>query len=389
MDLMTRAEGEVQLLETACERERVAIIFNPASGSEDSETRRAQLEELTVAAGLTCELRETDRDQGAAPLARAAREAGMERVLISGGDGSVMEAADVLAGSEVALAVLPGGTGNLLALNLGLPTETDAAVELALTGRARPLDVGRANDNVFLVMAGIGWDARMIRDAGRELKDRLGALAYFLSAWRNMGQPPIRFTITIDGQRLVRRAQSVLVANLGRITGGLELVPGADPEDGLLDVAILRAQGVRELAVILWRGLIGQRRSDVLLEIRRGREIVIETELPQAVQLDGNEAEPATRLEVRVEPGALQLVRAPTTDEQGRPLPESPQTPLARGASAALWPLLLGGATAAWLYRRAVKVRAAGRRPHRVERHPFLAGLAVSVAAWFLRGARG
>src|ERR1043166_8311436 len=140
---MTRAEGETQLLETACERERVAIIFNPASGREDSQTRRAQLEELMVAAGLTCELRETDRDQGAAPLAREAGEEGMERVLISGGDGSVMEAADVLAGSEVALAVLPGGTGNLLALNLGLPTETDAAVELALTGRARPLDVGR------------------------------------------------------------------------------------------------------------------------------------------------------------------------------------------------------------------------------------------------------
>jgi diacylglycerol kinase (ATP) len=234
MDLMTQATDETELLESTCDRERVAIIFNPASGSEDSETRRAQLEELKVAAGLTCELRETDRDDGAAPLAREAMAAGMERVLVSGGDGSVMEAADVLAGSEVALAVLPGGAGNLLALNLGLPTETNAAVELALAGRARPLDVGRANGSVFLIMAGIGMDARMIRDADRKLKDRLGVLAYFVSAWRNMGRPLVPFTITIDGQRLRRRAQSVLVANLGRITGGLELVPGADAEDGLL-----------------------------------------------------------------------------------------------------------------------------------------------------------
>src|SRR4029079_18605764 len=127
------------------------------------------------------------------------------------------------------------------------------------------------------------------------------------------GQPPIRFTITLDGRRLVRRAQTVLVANLGRITGGLELVPGADPEDGWLDVAVLRAQGPRELAIIAWRSLLGQRRSDPLLVILRGREIVIETERPQPVQLDGNEGEPSTRLEIRVEPGALQLVRAPTT----------------------------------------------------------------------------
>src|SRR5207244_9077670 len=127
--------------------------------------RRARLEALARAAGLACELAETDRDQGAAPLARQAVVDGMERVLVAGGDGSVAEAANVLAGTGVALAVVPGGTGNLFALNLGLPTDAEAALHLALTGAARPLDVGRANGHVFLVAAGMGLDARMVQDA--------------------------------------------------------------------------------------------------------------------------------------------------------------------------------------------------------------------------------
>jgi diacylglycerol kinase (ATP) len=394
MDTATRAGNQTELFEACCNRERVAILFNPASGTGDSQTRRAQLEALKEAAGLTGELRETDRDQGATPLARAAVQEGMERLLISGGDGSVMEAADALAGSDTALAVLPGGTGNLLAVNLGLPTAADEAVRLALTGQARPLDVGRANGAVFLIVAGMGLDARMVRDADRELKRRLGVLAYFVSTWRNLGRPPVRFTITVDGRRRVRRAQSVLVANLGRITGGLELVPGADPEDGWLDVAVLRAQGVWDLAVIAWRGLLGpasrrcerQGRSDPLLELFRGREILVETERPQPVQLDGNEQAPTTRLEVHVEPGALQLVRAPTTDEAGRPLPGAPKSPLARVAGAVARPLLLGGIMAAGLSLRGRRSRARGRRPVGLERYSPLVGLALAGIVWWLRG---
>src|SRR5436190_17933775 len=108
--------GGAQLFEAACDLERLAIIFNPASGTQDTGRRRAALEALARAAGLHCELGETDREAGAAPLARQALADGVERLLVSGGDGSLTEAADVLAGSPVALAVLPGGTGNLLAL---------------------------------------------------------------------------------------------------------------------------------------------------------------------------------------------------------------------------------------------------------------------------------
>jgi diacylglycerol kinase family enzyme len=93
-------------------------------------------------------------------------------------------------------------------------------MELALTGETRRIDVGQANGETFLIMAGIGADAQMIQDADRELKNRLGPLAYFVAAWKNRGRSRVTYRITIDGRTIRRRAQTVLVANLGRVTGG-------------------------------------------------------------------------------------------------------------------------------------------------------------------------
>jgi diacylglycerol kinase (ATP) len=373
-----------ELLETVCSLERVAIIFNPASGTEDSETRRATLETLARAAGLSCELAETDQDRGAAPLAREAVADRMERILISGGDGSVMEAAGAVAGTGVALAVLPGGTGNLLALNMGLPTDIEAAIRVGITGEAQPMDIGRANGAVFLIMAGMGLDAAMIRDTDRELKDRLGVLAYFVAALRNIRRPPVRYSITIDGRKIRRRAQTVLVANLGRITGGVELVPGADPEDGQLEVAILRAQELLDLGSLAWRALSGKARSDSLTEIHRGREIVIETVTPQPVQLDGNEASPTTCLKVSVEPGALLLVRAPRVDNAESSVSAAPGAVLSRHANVVAWSLLAGVGAAATIYYRARAVRSGENEPGCGTRHPALTGLAVGAVTGFL-----
>jgi YegS/Rv2252/BmrU family lipid kinase len=303
-----------ELVESACDLERVGIIFNPASGTEDLETRRAKLEELAHEAGLRCALVETDIDRGAAPLAKEAVADGMQRVIVSGGDGSVSEAADALTGTDTALAVLPGGTGNLLAINLGLPLDAKEAMELALHGEARPMDVGRANGQVFLIMAGIGADARMIRDADRELKNRLGPLAYFVAACRNLGRPRLGYTITIDGNRFRRYAHTVMVANLGRVTGGVELVPGTSPESGTLEVAILRARTLWDLGKVAAGAIMGRIRSDNLLEIQHGRNVIIQTRRPQPVQIDGNEAGSTNRLEIHVEPGALKLVRPPAAE---------------------------------------------------------------------------
>jgi diacylglycerol kinase (ATP) len=335
------------LLEATCDRERVAIIFNPASGGGDSEIRRSGLEELARSAGLSCELQETELDHGAGPLAAQAVADCMERVIVSGGDGSLREAAHALAGTAISLAVVPGGTGNLLAMNLGIPTDREEAMCLALSGEAKPMDVGRANGKVFLVAAGMGLDAQLIGDADRELKDGFGKLAYAIALVRNLGRRHIRYTVTIDGVRRRRHGQMVLIANLGRITGGLELVRGSDPDDGLLEVAILRTRRLRDFALIALRAILSRPGDQTLLELHQGRHIVVETRRPQPMQIDGDEVGPTTRLEVTVEPGALLLVRPdapvdPTPLEVLAPTAGGrPRLPLAVGAGllsmAALW----------------------------------------------------
>lgn len=299
--------------ESGSGRQRVAFLFNPASG-QAGEDRRVTLETLAQAAGLTCALQETDETHGAGPLARAAVADRVERVLVSGGDGSVSEAAGALVGTGVALAVIPGGTGNLLAINTGIPREAAAALEVALNCAPRAMDVGRANlgggkDGVFLIMVGIGADARMIREADRQLKNRYGVLAYFIAALRAMRHPPNLYRVTIDGRVWRRRAQTVLVANLGRVNGGVELVPNADPDDGQLEVAILRAEGFLDILRLALRVLMHRPSRNDLLEVHRGRRIVIESRRAQPVQLDGNDAGSTTRLEVVVEPRALLLVQ--------------------------------------------------------------------------------
>jgi diacylglycerol kinase (ATP) len=297
------------MLEPVCDLERVAIVYNPVSGTDDPLARRTALEELAQRSGLSCGLTETERERGAGPLAEQAVADHLERLIISGGDGSVTEAAHVLAGTETALAVLPSGTGNLLAINLGIPLDREHAMRLALTGEAHPTDVGRANGQVFLIAVGMGLDARMIRDADREQKRKFGAFAYVLAVLRNLQRPNAWYAITIDGKRIRRRGQTVLVANLGRITAGLELVPGSDPSDGLLEVAILKSQQLTDLARMGWRMIRGERRPRDVLEVHRGRHILVEAERPLPVQFDGESAGRTARLEVEAVPGALKVVR--------------------------------------------------------------------------------
>jgi diacylglycerol kinase family enzyme len=213
--------------------------------------------------------------------------------------------------------------------------------------------VGRANVAVFLIAAGMGLDARIMRDANRELKNRWGKLAYVFTAVRNLQRANVRYVITVDGHRMRRSAQMIMIANLGRITAGLELVPSADPTDGLLEVAILRSRRLPDLARLAWRMLTGHTTTDDVLQVYHGRRILVETKPAQPWQIDGNEAGSTTRLEVEVEPGGLWLAR-----------PDPPEQPALGAAVVAtttaarkLWvPALVGVAISAtliwWRHRR-------------------------------------
>src|SRR5512132_2448907 len=235
---------------------RVAVVFNPATSPDGAPERKRDLQAALDAAGVEVVWLETTKQEAGQGLTRRAVAQGVDLVLAAGGDGTVMACVTGLAGSGVPLAVLPGGTGNLLALNLDLPSDLNDAVEVALHGDRRQLDVGAPDGRAdrCVVRRGRGFDAAMLRDADPKLKSRIGALAYVLSGLGQLRRRPARFRIRLDGQPPITRVgQGLLVANVGRLQGGVTVAPEAKPDDGLLDVVILKTH-----TPIDWLGLAAQ-----------------------------------------------------------------------------------------------------------------------------------
>jgi diacylglycerol kinase (ATP) len=291
---------------------RVAVVFNPATGGGEAATRRHDTEAALAAAGLDARWLETTRDDPGQGLTRRAVAEGVDLVMAQGGDGTVMACVTGLAGTEVPLAVLPGGTGNLLATNLDIPSDLDGAVEVALHGERRRLDVAAMGDDRFVVMGGIGFDAAMLRDADPRLKARLGAVAYVVSGLGHLRRRVARFELRLDDGPPIRRAgQGVLVGNLGRLQGGLQIMPDARPDDGLLDVAVLRTGALADWLRLAVRVLLRRRRKDPELEVFRARRVEVRCDRPQPVERDGEPAPATDRLVVEVVPRALTLCVPP------------------------------------------------------------------------------
>ena len=170
----------------------------------------------------------------------------------------VQHCIDALAGSDVTIGIVPAGTANLLAGNLGIPQDIEEAVRIALHGRRHELDVGQFNGERFAVMAGAGLDALMIDEADGTLKDRLGRVAYVWTGARHLNATPFRAVIKVDGKRWFKgKASCVLVGNVGKVFGGIEVFDGARPDDGRLDLGVITAKGPLQWA----RAMAPDRRS--------------------------------------------------------------------------------------------------------------------------------
>ncbi|MDQ1647043.1 MAG: hypothetical protein QOJ50_3227 [Cryptosporangiaceae bacterium] len=309
------AKGEPARAATPAAVLRSAVVVNPSKVA-DLDAHREQVCAAIAEAGWPepLWLTTTPEDPGCG-MAREAVEDGVDVVFASGGDGTVMACAAVLAGTEVALAVLPSGTGNLLATNLGLPTDVPSGVALAATGGRRRIDVGAVENadaatgepGCFTVMAGMGFDAQMLDSASDTMKRRIGWPAYVLAALRHLRQHPMRVQITLDDKPALRRhARTVLVGNVGKLQGGIPLLPGAEPDDGWFDVAILTPRTLGHwlrLAVAVVRHQPRVPR----METFRARRIEVRSNRRQARELDGDVIAPARSLVVRVRPAALTL----------------------------------------------------------------------------------
>ncbi len=165
-------------------------------------------------------------------------------IFVWGGDGMVQRCIDVAAGTDATLAIIPAGTANLLATNLGIPKDLEQAVDIGLARNVRRIDVGRLNGECFAVMAGAGFDAEMIGDADGDLKDRFGRLAYVWTGAKHLREKPFHAKIRVDGARWYDgEASCILLGNVGKLFGGVEAFEDAHPDDGVLELGVRLRRG--------------------------------------------------------------------------------------------------------------------------------------------------
>jgi YegS/Rv2252/BmrU family lipid kinase len=284
------------------------VVFNPATGGGEGAGRKRDTQETLENAGLEVLWLETTPEEPGQGLTAKAVAEGVDLVMAQGGDGTVMACVTGLAETEVPLGVLPGGTGNLLATNFDIPSDLEGAVEVALEGDRVRLDVAAMGDDRFVVMGGIGFDAAMLRDADPRLKERLGAVAYVLSGFKHLRRRVTRFRLRLDDRRIDRIGQGVLIGNLGRLQGGLPVMPDARPDDGLLDVAVLQTRTVLDWLVLAAGVLLRRRRKDPQLETFQARRVEVHCDTPLPVERDGDPLDtPRDHLVVEVVPAALTL----------------------------------------------------------------------------------
>ena len=331
--------------------QRIAFIANPT---------KAGVNNLREQAMRACAIRylpepmwftTTEDDPGTGQAQRAV-EMGADVVVACGGDGTVRAVAAGLVHTAATLAVVPLGTGNIFARNLGVPlSDPPAALRLAIDGGDTAVDVGWLDvhrdldddptSHLFLVIAGGGLDAEMVAGADDKLKARVGWLAYFFAAVAHLGSKRIAAHIRVDdGEPVLSHMRTVLMGNVGRLPGGLQLIPNASAVDGVLDVATLDARG----GIVGWSELLGQVMAQnagiedpwwgkVLRASRidhvRCQKVDVVFDHPQKIQVDGEVLGKASEITARVDAAALTVRAAPgaLTEHDAAPDDEATEDP--------------------------------------------------------------
>jgi diacylglycerol kinase (ATP) len=229
-------------------------------------------------------------------------------IFVWGGDGTVQRCIDAVAGTDAVLAILPAGTANLLATNLEIPADLTDAVLVGLHGERRRLDTGTMNGEHFAVMAGAGLDARMIAEADRGMKDRIGRAAYLCTGARSLSARRVKATIKGAGRRyFTGKVSCVLAGNVSKILGGVEAFSGALPDDGVLEFGIVTAANQLDWARTLGRVALGRAEKSPFVEVTRAKKIRVRFDRALPYELDGGDRPAAAKLRIRVHPGSIQV----------------------------------------------------------------------------------
>ena len=298
------------------DRRQLAVVLNPAK-VDDPGQFVAMLEAMAAESGWprVAWYQTTVEDPGVGQ-AHAAAVAGADLVIICGGDGTVRTVCEELAGTGIPVGIVPAGTGNLLARNLALPLYLRAAVDIALNGQDRAIDLVRVSgdkmeDSTFLVMAGMGFDAAIMEGVSDNIKARVGWLAYVISGFKSLMFPAVRLEVSIDGGPVTKhRARTVVIGNVGFLQAGLPLIPDAEIDDGELDVVLLYPRWFLSWLPLAVRVLSRNKRTDELITRMRGREVTVRAAIDSPRQLDGDLIAPGREIRAECVHGRL-LVRVP------------------------------------------------------------------------------
>lgn len=291
------------------ETPRWAVVANP---TKLSDVDAALVRERLAAEGHDPLWLETTAEDPGRAMTKQALDAGVELVLAAGGDGTIRVVAAVLAGTDVAMGILPVGTGNLLARNLSIPLDVPGALEVALGEGERHIDtvvltVDGGEPDRFAVIAGTGLDALIMDNVNDRLKKFIGPGAYFIAATKAIGHLPVPVQITVDGKRHRRNAVVCLLASCGQLPGDLGLIPDARPDDGIIHVYVAFPTRVSHWFKALVRLVTRRPQTDDHVRIWKGRRVEIKLRESDAYQLDGDVEGKGRVLVAEVDPGSLRI----------------------------------------------------------------------------------
>ncbi|MCF3138550.1 diacylglycerol kinase family lipid kinase [Paenarthrobacter sp. AR 02] len=301
--------------------QKVAVILNPVKNNADV-ARQAIIDACELAGWDAPRFYETTVEDPGYGQSRQALADRADVILACGGDGTVRVVAECLAHKNVAMGLIPVGTGNLLARNVDLDvTDMEGCIQTALFGHQRYIDTatmaisnsitGHASTHTFLVIAGMGLDAEVVGDTREDLKKTVGWLAYTEAGVRHLPGRRKRVSITMDDEpEQARKIRSVLFANCGLIPGGIDFIPQAMIDDGMLDIVVMSPRSAFGWIAMYTKILFKHKHNLPMMNFYRSGKVTIRSQEPMATQLDGDPSGEATKVTVQVEPASL-LVRVP------------------------------------------------------------------------------
>jgi diacylglycerol kinase (ATP) len=285
------------------------IIANPRAGHGAGAGNIEKLRDLIRRRGLDCTAVPTERPGHATELARQFAETNGSRLGVMGGDGTISEVVQALVGSNVELAILSMGTGNDVARSLRLPlNDLDAALEIAVEGRARPVDVGHERERHFISVLGVAFPALVAAEANR-MRFVRGSAAFFVSVYKALHRlRAVPLVIDLDEGTLELDCVAVMVQNTPYTGGGLHMAPTARVDDGILDVVIVERIGKLDLMINFQKAYKGRHFEHPSISLHRSRSVTIRSAEPLPKMFDGDLCG-WTPVEADVVPGGLQVVQ--------------------------------------------------------------------------------